>query len=102
MLRVNAPQLSWDHLVTHVPDSSVCHGQVIYPLTIEAAAARESATDSSARMQALDSRLDGLMMVVRLQYLVAREGGWGAQAEWGETLSLGAPPPSPSPSTVAY
>ena len=40
-------------------------------------------------MQALDSRLDGLMMVVRLQYLVAREGGWSAQAEWGETLSLG-------------
>ena len=31
------------------------------------------------------------MAVVRLQYLVAREGGWGAQAEWGETLSLGAP-----------
>ena len=46
-------------------------------------------------MQALDSRLDGLMLVVRLQYLVAREGGWGAQAEWGETLSLGTPPPSP-------
>ena len=40
-------------------------------------------------MQALDSRLDGLMAVVRLQYLVSREGGWGAQAEWGETLSLG-------------
>ena len=45
-------------------------------------------------MQALDSRLDGLMLVVRLQYLVAREGGWGAQAEWGETLSLGTHPPS--------
>ena len=33
------------------------------------------------------------MLVVRLQYLVAREGGWGAQAEWGETLSLGGLPP---------
>ena len=64
-------------------------GQVIYPLTVEAAAARESAADSTARVQALDSRLDGLMAVVRLQYLVSREGGWGAQAEWGETLSLG-------------
>ena len=63
--------------------------QVIYPLTIDAAAAREDAADSAARLQALDSRLDGLMAVVRLQYLVAREGGWGAQAEWGETLSLG-------------
>jgi len=63
--------------------------QVIYPLTIDAAAAREDAADSAARLQALDSRLDGLMAVVRLQYLVTREGGWGAQAEWGETLSLG-------------
>ena len=35
------------------------------------------------------------MQVVRLQYLVAREGGWAAQAEWGETLSLGAAPPLP-------
>ena len=59
---------------------------------MEAAAARESAADSTARMQALDSRLDGLMAVVRLQYLVSREGGWGAQAEWGETLSLGDTP----------
>ena len=52
---------------------------------------REDGSDGSARLQALDARLDGLMAVVRLQYLVAREGGWGAQAEWGETLSLGAP-----------
>ena len=64
---------------------------MIYPLTVEAAAARESPADSAARLQALDSRLDGLMAVVRLQYLVSREGGWDAQAEWGETLSLGAP-----------
>ena len=52
---------------------------------------REDGSDGSARLQALDASLDGLMAVVRLQYLVAREGGWGAQAEWGETLSLGAP-----------
>ena len=70
---------------------------MVYPLTIEAAAAREDAADNAARLQALDSRLDGLMLVVRLQYLVDREGGWSAQAEWGETLSLGvAPPPSPN------
>lgn len=39
----------------------------------------------------MDERLDDLMKVVRLQYLVDREGGWGAVTEWGETLSLGAP-----------
>lgn len=38
----------------------------------------------------LDSRLDELMVVVRLSYLISREGGWGAVTEWGETLSLGA------------
>lgn len=30
------------------------------------------------------------MKVVRLAYLVDREGGWGSVREWGETLSLGA------------
>lgn len=29
------------------------------------------------------------MEVVRLSYLITREGGWGAVCEWGETLSLG-------------
>lgn len=38
----------------------------------------------------LDARLDDLMVVVRLSYLISREGGWGAVTEWGETLSLGA------------
>lgn len=41
------------------------------------------------RAAALDARLDALMAVVRLQYLIAREGGWGAVKEWGEVLSLG-------------
>lgn len=31
----------------------------------------------------------GLMGVVRLGYLVEREGGWDAVQEWGEVLSLG-------------
>ena len=43
------------------------------------------------RLAALDARLDALAAVVRLGYLIAREGGWGAVAEWGESLSLGAP-----------
>ena len=42
-------------------------------------------------MAELDERLDGLMEVVRLSYLIKREGGWGASCEWGETLSLGPP-----------
>ena len=29
------------------------------------------------------------MEVVRLRYLLEREGGLGAAAEWGEVLSLG-------------
>jgi len=44
-----------------------------------------------AALIGLDERLDGLMEVVRLSYLIKREGGWGAVCEWGETLSLGAP-----------
>jgi ABC-type uncharacterized transport system fused permease/ATPase subunit len=64
--------------------------QVIYPLTIGQAAAAEGLGSRLAAIQALDARLDGLMAVVRLGYLVEREGGWGAAGEWGETLSLGA------------
>ena len=45
-----------------------------------------------AALADLDERLDGLMEVVRLSYLIKREGGWGAVCEWGETLSLGVPP----------
>ena len=37
----------------------------------------------------LEGRLDDLMRVVRLSYLVKREGGWHSVADWGETLSLG-------------
>ncbi len=44
-----------------------------------------------AALAELDERLDGLMEVVRLSYLIKREGGWGAVCEWGETLSLGSP-----------
>ena len=49
----------------------------------------------------LDARLDALMGVVKLSGLIQREGGWGAVASWGDTMSLGArpPPPLPSPAT---
>ena len=47
----------------------------------------EEVTESSRK--ALEQRLDELMEAVRLSYLVTREGGWDANTEWGETLSLG-------------
>lgn len=64
--------------------------QVIYPLGVAEAAASLPGGSPAERVAALDARLDGLAAVVRLGYLVAREGGWGAVAEWGESLSLGA------------
>ena len=65
--------------------------QVVYPLSPAAAARRVSSDpDPATRLAALDAALDGLMAVVRLGYLVDREGGWGdAAAEWGDVLSLG-------------
>lgn len=52
-------------------------------------------------MAALDARLDGLMRVVKLSGLIQREGGWGATASWGDTLSLGAALcPSPMPAAA--
>lgn len=76
------------------PLSACLAAQVIYPLDVAAAVAREDAggaqSDAVSRAAALDARLDGLMRAVRLSYLVEREGGWGAATEWGEVLSLGA------------
>lgn len=61
--------------------------QVIYPLTT--AHGRQRFGDAPNPGAALDAALDDLMRVVRLQYLVEREGGWDATKEWGEVLSLG-------------
>lgn len=61
--------------------------QVIYPLTT--AHARQKFGSAEDPPAALDAALDALMGVVRLQYLVEREGGWGSTQEWGEVLSLG-------------
>ncbi|CAL8461843.1 g1374 [Coccomyxa elongata] len=64
--------------------------QVIYPLSVaEAVALEGEGSDELEAAAILDARLDALMVVVRLQYLIEREGGWGATAEWGEVLSLG-------------
>lgn len=61
--------------------------QLIYPLTT--AHARQRFGNEPNPPAALDAALDGLMEIVRLQYLVEREGGWDSVREWGETLSLG-------------
>lgn len=45
-----------------------------------------------APLKRLDAKLDGLAAVVKLEHLIEREGGWGATASWGDTMSLGAPP----------
>jgi len=74
--------------------------QITYPLSTRAAAAKflssssssssSKGSDEAAALAALDAELDSLARVVRLSYLVEREGGWGAAtAEWGEVLSLG-------------
>ena len=58
--------------------------QVVYPMTVEAALKKLGCT-----LNDLDAKLDDLMHVVRLRYLIEREGGWDAEKSWGEVLSLG-------------
>jgi hypothetical protein len=70
---------------------------VIYPLTRDEAASAEEGEDQK-QLQLLDGRLDQLMGVVRLRYLLQRQGGWDSVAEWQDVLSLGLPPCPPSPS----
>lgn len=43
----------------------------------------------SAFMNTLAATCDGLMEVVKLAYLVEREGGWKTEKNWGTILSLG-------------
>jgi ABC-type uncharacterized transport system fused permease/ATPase subunit len=63
--------------------------QITYPLPARLAAARYPGADDATRMAALDSALDAIARVVRLEYLVDREGGWSSIVEWGDVLSLG-------------
>ena len=68
--------------------------QVIYPLSASEASSSYDGFTLYERVQALDKKLDELMGMVRLKYLVDRQGGWGSTAEWGDTLSLGEPTPA--------
>lgn len=61
--------------------------QIVYPLTV--AHARRKFGDAEDPAAALDEALLQLSDVVRLRYLLEREGGWEATKEWGEVMSLG-------------
>jgi ABC-type uncharacterized transport system fused permease/ATPase subunit len=61
--------------------------QVLYPLSMAQVMAPRYAAGSGR--DELDAELTELMGVVRLKYLIEREGGWDARKEWGEVLSLG-------------
>lgn len=58
--------------------------QIVYPLTVE-----EALINLNCSLIDLDNELDLLMGVVRLRYLIDREGGWDAEKTWGDVLSLG-------------
>jgi ABC-type uncharacterized transport system fused permease/ATPase subunit len=45
--------------------------------------------DRNITIDELDKELDALMVVVRLRYLIVREGGWDAEKLWSNVLSLG-------------
>lgn len=58
--------------------------QVIYPMRAEVVI-----KNLGCSLEELDAKLDDLIRVVRLRYLIEREGGWDAEKSWGEVLSLG-------------
>lgn len=72
--------------VTQTPYTTVgsLRDQVVYPLTVE-----ESLKIHKCSLDELDDKLNSLMGVVRLRYLIEREGGWEIEKSWGEVLSLG-------------
>ena len=72
--------------VTQKPYTTVgtLRDQVVYPLTVNAALDQLNCT-----LDELDAKIDALVRVVRLRYLIEREGGWDAEKKWGEVLSLG-------------
>jgi len=57
--------------------------QITYPHTAEEAAKNKGG------MSRLDEELSGLLAMVKLSYLVEREGGWQVTEKWEDRLSLG-------------
>jgi ABC-type uncharacterized transport system fused permease/ATPase subunit len=48
-----------------------------------------SGMQSTEMTNILDTRLKNILENVRLNYLLEREGGWDANMNWEDTLSLG-------------
>eukprot|EP00249_Psilotum_nudum_P023443 c28874_g1_i1 orf=721-4785(+) len=66
--------------------------QIIYPLTLDEATASIGETEKGngdKALHLLDLRLQSTLESVRLVYLLEREGGWDATANWEDMLSLG-------------
>ena len=76
-------------LNNNLEDLSYFDLQLIYPLSCDEAAAAEEGSSKETCLHKLDGKLDQLMGVVRLRYLLQRQGGWDSVAEWGDVLSLG-------------
>ncbi|KAL9340425.1 hypothetical protein Peur_066644 [Populus x canadensis] len=68
--------------------------QIIYPLSHDEAEVMtlklsEKGMQSTEMTNILDTRLKNILENVRLNYLLEREGGWDANMNWEDTLSLG-------------
>ncbi|KAG5241794.1 ABC transporter family member [Salix suchowensis] len=68
--------------------------QIIYPLSrdeaqVMALKLSEKGTQSTEITNILDTCLKNILENVRLNYLLEREGGWDANSNWEDTLSLG-------------
>ncbi|KAL9669098.1 hypothetical protein QQ045_006639 [Rhodiola kirilowii] len=68
--------------------------QVIYPLSLKEAESRALSLFGQGQTNAdpqslLESRLRTILENVRLVYLLEREGGWDANTNWQDVLSLG-------------
>lgn len=64
--------------------------QLIYPLPLDQALAREEGQTEAEKRLALDARLERLLADVKLSYLKEQRYKWEDDIEWSETLSLGA------------
>lgn len=87
--KVGSPPRGPPHGIFYVPQrpyttTGTLRDQVIYPLSATAAVLSCGGT-----IKDLDKVLDKLMGVVRLKYLIQREGSWDTERSWGDVLSLG-------------
>ncbi|CAI9758234.1 unnamed protein product [Fraxinus pennsylvanica] len=63
--------------------------QIIYPLSLDEAEKRALGHKSVGVTDSLDAHLKTILENVKLLYLLEREGGWDANQNWEDILSLG-------------